>query len=77
MGCRHGHPLETEEKHYELIEYGTAIASTMKALGERDRQILHLRFIDDLTHAEIAKRLGVSQMQVSRGLKRSLAGSAR
>lgn len=68
----YGYPLGVEEKHFELIEYGAAIASTIKALGERDRRILHLRFIDDLTQAEIAKRLGVSQMQVSRGLRRSL-----
>jgi RNA polymerase sigma-B factor len=69
----YAYSLEIEEKHYELIEYGAAIASTMKALGERDRLMLHLRFIDDLTLPVIAKRLGLSEMQVSRGLRRSLA----
>ena len=45
----------------------------MKALSERERLILHLRFVEDLTQSEIADRIGVSQMHVSRLIRRALA----
>ena len=44
----------------------------MEALPPRERVILMLRFEHDLTQAEIAERVGVSQMHVSRLLRRSL-----
>jgi RNA polymerase sigma-B factor len=65
--------LGTEEERYELVEYGATIAPTMKALSERERLILHLRFVEDLTQSEIADRIGVSQMHVSRLIRRALA----
>jgi RNA polymerase sigma-B factor len=65
--------LGTEEERYELVEYGASIAPTMKALSERERLILHLRFVEDLTQSEIADRIGVSQMHVSRLIRRALA----
>jgi RNA polymerase sigma-B factor len=65
--------LGTEEERYELVEYGAAIAPTLKALSQRERAILHLRFVEDLTQSEIAERIGVSQMHVSRLIRRSLA----
>jgi len=64
--------LGTEEERYELVEYGAAIAPTLKALTPRERLILHLRFVEDLTQSEIADRIGVSQMHVSRLIRRSL-----
>jgi RNA polymerase sigma-B factor len=64
--------LGTEEERYELVEYGAAIAPTLKALSARERLILHLRFVEDLTQSEIAARIGVSQMHVSRLIRRSL-----
>jgi RNA polymerase sigma-B factor len=42
-------------------------------LDGRDREILHLRFVEDLTQREIARRIGVSQMQVSRLIRSALA----
>ncbi|MFC5949187.1 sigma-70 family RNA polymerase sigma factor [Pseudonocardia lutea] len=45
----------------------------LAALPERERTILGLRFVDQLTQSEIARRVGVSQMHVSRLLARSLA----
>jgi RNA polymerase sigma-B factor len=44
----------------------------LEALPERDRAIIRLRFIDGLTQSEIASRLGVSQMHISRLLAASL-----
>ncbi len=60
------------DEHYELVEYTTAIAPTVKALPERDRLVLKLRFEEDLTQLEIAERIGVSQMHVSRLIRRAL-----
>jgi len=57
---------------YETVEYGEAIASTLALLPERERVILNLRFVEDLTQSEIAKRVGISQMHVSRLLRRAL-----
>ena len=65
--------LGSEEERYELVEYGATIAPTLKALSERERLILHLRFVEDLTQSEIADRIGVSQMHVSRLIRRALA----
>ena len=45
----------------------------MTALGDRDREVLRLRFVEDLTQAEIGERIGVSQMQISRIIRQSLA----
>jgi len=42
-------------------------------LSERDQEVLRLRFAEDLTQTEISKRIGVSQMQVSRLIRQSLA----
>ena len=65
--------LGTDEERFELVEHGAAIAPGIMRLGDRERLILHLRFVEDLTQLEIAERIGVSQMQVSRMLRRSLA----
>ena len=62
-----------EEQGFELVEYGVSVRETMKGMSTHERQALRLRFIDDLTQSEIAERIGVSQMQVSRLLSRSLS----
>jgi RNA polymerase sigma-B factor len=64
--------LGEEEARYDLIAYRDAVAGTVRALPEREQEILRLRFAEDLTQTEIAECLGVSQMQVSRLLRRSL-----
>jgi RNA polymerase sigma-B factor len=64
--------LPSEEQGYELVELGQALAGTVKALPDRERTILHLRVVEDLTQAEIAEQVGVSQMHVSRLLRRAL-----
>lgn len=67
-----GELIGAEDGGYELVEYGSAIAGTLQALPERDRLVLELRFAGDLTQTEIAARIGVSQMQVSRLMRRAL-----
>ena len=57
---------------YELVELGQAVAPAVRALPPRERCILHLRFVEDLTQVEIAERIGISQMHVSRLLRRAL-----
>jgi RNA polymerase sigma-B factor len=60
------------DERFELIEYTSAIGPTMRALPPRDRLVLKLRFEEDLTQLEIAERIGVSQMHVSRLIRRAL-----
>ena len=65
--------IGAEDERYDLVEYGATIAPALRTLSPRDRVILHLRFVEDLTQSQIADRIGVSQMQVSRLIRRSLA----
>ncbi|MFG2486237.1 SigB/SigF/SigG family RNA polymerase sigma factor [Streptomyces virginiae] len=57
----------------ELFEEFHTLAPLLQQLDERDRRILRLRFGEDKTQAEIGAELGISQMQVSRLLSRTLA----
>ena len=50
-----------------------AVRPLLAALPERERTVLYLRFIESLTQSQIARRLGISQMHVSRILERTLA----
>jgi RNA polymerase sigma-B factor len=68
----HGGALGDEDPGYELVELSDALRGTLAALPARERLILRLRFERDLTQAEIAQCVGVSQMHVSRLLRRSL-----
>ena len=61
-----------EDERLGLIDDQTTIFAAAKHLPQREREILYLRFGEDLTQSEIAERVGVSQMQVSRLLRRSL-----
>jgi RNA polymerase sigma-B factor len=64
--------IGSEDGGYELIESLHAIAGAWGALPERERRVLQLRFVEDLTQREIGDRIGVSQMQVSRLLRSAL-----
>jgi RNA polymerase sigma-B factor len=64
--------LGESEPGFETVEYGEAITDVLDTLSERDRTVLHLRFIEDMTQTEIAQRVGVSQMHVSRILRASV-----
>ena len=54
------------------IENAETIKRLLATLGEDERTVVTLRFFDGLTQTQIAERVGVSQMQVSRILTRSL-----
>jgi len=64
--------LGEEDERYETVEDRTTIQDRLSVLSERERLVLRLRFVDDLTQSEIAKRIGFSQMHVSRILRRAL-----
>ncbi|MEU3911365.1 SigB/SigF/SigG family RNA polymerase sigma factor [Streptomyces sp. NPDC029721] len=66
-------PLGEEEPVYERIECLESLKPLLAELPERDREILSLRFGQELTQSEIGDRLGISQMHVSRLLTRTLA----
>jgi RNA polymerase sigma-B factor len=60
------------DERLELVDDHATIFAAARHLPAREREILFLRFGEDLTQSEIAERVGVSQMQVSRLLRRSL-----
>jgi RNA polymerase sigma-B factor len=65
--------IGTDDAALELVEDFHALAPMIAELSERDRQIIHMRFVEELTQAQIGEHLGVSQMHVSRLLSRTLA----
>jgi RNA polymerase sigma-B factor len=67
-----GDLLGEEDDELARAELRMTIAPAVAALPERQRRILRLRFAGNLTQDEIAARVGVSQMHVSRLLTRSL-----
>jgi RNA polymerase sigma-B factor len=64
--------IGSEEERYDLVEYAVTIGPALRALPQRQRTILRLRFCEDLTQSEIAARMGMSQMHVSRLLRQAL-----
>ncbi|OON77265.1 SigB/SigF/SigG family RNA polymerase sigma factor [Streptomyces tsukubensis] len=64
--------IGAEDPGMELVEDLHALAPLVAGLEPRDRQILELRFGQELTQAQIGEHLGVSQMHVSRLLNRTL-----
>jgi RNA polymerase sigma-B factor len=67
-----GDSIASHEPGYDLADIGEALGDTLKAMPARERTILRLRFEHDFTQAEIAEQVGVSQMHVSRLLRRAL-----
>jgi RNA polymerase sigma-B factor len=64
--------LGAEDNEYELAELRVALGPALATLDEREQKILTLRFYGNLTQSEIAAKVGVSQMHVSRLLARAL-----
>ena len=68
-------PLESigsEEHQYEVSEDRAVLEPGFRVLDARERAILHLRFFEGLTQSQIAQQIGISQMHVSRLIRRSL-----
>ncbi|MGC4807742.1 SigB/SigF/SigG family RNA polymerase sigma factor [Micromonospora sp. DT233] len=68
-----GDMLGGEDTELALAELRLALVPALATLDEREQKIISLRFHGNLTQQEIAERVGVSQMHVSRLLTRSLA----
>jgi len=62
-----------EDAGFELVENSTTLAAAMRLLSDRERGVVTLRFFEDRTQSEIAAVIGVSQMQISRILRRAIA----
>ncbi|MEU1535928.1 RNA polymerase sigma factor SigF [Streptomyces fagopyri] len=65
--------IGADDHGLELVEDFHALAPLIAALDDRERRIIHLRFVEERTQAQIGEELGVSQMHVSRLLNRTLA----
>ena len=61
-----------EDPGFDNAEDSATIERLMRVLSDREREILRLRFEDDLTQAEIGERVGVSQMHVSRIIRQAI-----
>ena len=68
----YGEAVGREDERFELVELDATVTAVLEQIPPRERLILRMRFLDDLTQTEIAERVGISQMQVSRLLRRSL-----
>jgi RNA polymerase sigma-B factor len=64
--------LGVEEQGYADIEDTALVTAGLSVLDERERRIVELRFFDEMTQSQIAAELGISQMHVSRLLRRAL-----
>ena len=64
--------LGTDDAGFEEVEEGSLIAAGLDALDERERRIVELRFFEEMTQSQIAVEIGISQMHVSRLLRRAL-----
>jgi RNA polymerase sigma-B factor len=70
---RHVDPGE-HEPDFDRVEVRADVAALVRNLPERTQRVLELRFVHELTQSEIGRRIGASQMCVSRTLAKTLAG---
>ena len=64
--------IGVEEPGYRRADDAATVERLMSVLSDREREVLRLRFAEDLTQSEIGARVGVSQMHISRLLSRTL-----
>jgi RNA polymerase sigma-B factor len=67
-----GEWIGEEDRGFSLAEDRVTLEAALPALDERERLILRLRFVEDMTQSQIAEQIGHSQMHVSRILRRTL-----
>jgi RNA polymerase sigma-B factor len=65
--------MGAEDPGFGLAEDAATVERLMAVLSDREREVLRLRFAEDLTQSEIGARVGVSQMHVSRLIRQALA----
>ena len=65
--------LGGEDPEFRRAEDAATVSRLMRVLSEREREVLRLRFEEDLTQSEIGERIGVSQMHVSRLIRQAVA----
>lgn len=61
------------DPEFSSVDSRSVLAQLISVLPQRERVLLHLRFIEGLTQSEIADQMGLSQMHISRLLAQSLA----
>ncbi len=64
--------IGTVDEEFERTDDRTSLEPALAGLPEREREILRMRFEEGLTQTQIADRVGISQMHVSRLIRRSL-----
>src|SRR6185503_14369014 len=65
--------VSPEERGFDQVDASMLLAGGLDDLAERERQIVAMRFEEGLTQSQIAARIGISQMHVSRLLRRALS----
>jgi RNA polymerase sigma-B factor len=68
-----GDAVGIEDPGFGLAEDSATVERLMRVLSAREREVLRLRFAEDLTQSEIGARVGVSQMHVSRLIRQAVA----
>jgi RNA polymerase sigma-B factor len=65
--------IGAEDPRLRLADTRISVRTAARHLSDREREVLALRFVHDMTQTQIARQIGVSQMQISRILRRSIA----
>ena len=65
--------IGVEDPGYHLADEAATVERLISVLSDREREVLRLRFAEDLTQSEIGARVGVSQMHVSRLIRHAIA----
>jgi RNA polymerase sigma-B factor len=68
-----GAAMGVEDPGFGVAEDAATVQRLMRVLSDREREVLRLRFAEDLTQSEIGARVGVSQMHVSRLIRQAVA----
>ena len=73
QGDAYAEAFGADDPGFSQAEHAATLERLLSVLSKREREVLRLRFQDDLTQSEISARVGVSQMHVSRLIRCSIA----